>query len=85
MGDSTACWCAGGSLQAAETTPPLPRKASVSTTAPRTTACPILMLCSPEFIGSHDPAGWKLAERVTPITYIASTLWLITTGVVLLA
>jgi uncharacterized oligopeptide transporter (OPT) family protein len=27
---------------------------------------PALMLCSLEFIGRHEPAGWKLAERLTP-------------------
>ena len=29
---------------------------------------PILMLCPLEFVGSHEPTGWKLAERLTPIT-----------------
>ena len=46
---------------------------------------PFLMLCSMEFVGSHEPAGWKLAERITPIAYIAWSLWLIATGVSLLA
>jgi hypothetical protein len=46
---------------------------------------PILVLCSLEFVGSHEPAGWKLAERLTPITYIAWSLWLVVTGVALLA
>ncbi len=46
---------------------------------------PILMLCSLEFVGSHEPAGWKLAERLTPITYVAWSLWLIATGIALLA
>ena len=46
---------------------------------------PVLMLCSLEFVGRHEPAGWKLAERLTPITYIAWSLWLIATGVALLA
>jgi len=46
---------------------------------------PVLMLCSLEFVGSHEPAGWKLAERLTPITYIAWSLWLMATGVALLA
>jgi hypothetical protein len=43
------------------------------------------MLCSLEFVGRHEPAGWKLAERLTPITYIVWSLWLITTGIALLA
>jgi Domain of unknown function (DUF4386) len=46
---------------------------------------PILMLCSLEFVGRHEPDGWKLAERLTPITYVAWSLWLITTGITLLA
>ena len=46
---------------------------------------PVLMLCSLEFVGRHEPAGWKLAERLTPITYIAWSLWLIATGIALLA
>jgi len=46
---------------------------------------PVLMLCSLEFVGRHEPAGWKLAGRLTPITYIAWSLWLIATGIALLA
>jgi hypothetical protein len=46
---------------------------------------PVLMLCSLEFVGRHEPTGWKLAERLTPITYIAWSLWLIATGIALLA
>jgi hypothetical protein len=46
---------------------------------------PILMLCSLEFVGRHEPSGWKLAERLTPITYIAWSLWLIATGIALVA
>ena len=42
-------------------------------------------LCSLEFVGHHEPAGWKLAERLTPISYIAWSLWLIATGIALLA
>jgi len=46
---------------------------------------PALMLCSLEFVGGHEPGGWKLAERLTPITYVAWSLWLVATGVVLVA
>ena len=46
---------------------------------------PILMLCSLEFVGRHEPTGWKLAERLTPTTYVAWSLWLIATGVAILA
>ena len=45
---------------------------------------PLLMLCALEFIGNTSP-GWKLADRLTPIAYIAWSLWLIATGVTLLA
>jgi hypothetical protein len=41
---------------------------------------PILILCSLEFVGR----GLKLAERLTPPTYIAWSLWLIATGVTVL-
>jgi hypothetical protein len=45
---------------------------------------PILILCSLEFVGSREPSGWKLAERLTPVAYIAWSLWLVATGVALL-
>jgi hypothetical protein len=45
---------------------------------------PVLMVCSLEFVGRHEPTGWKLAERLTPVTYIAWSLWLVATGVALL-
>ena len=46
---------------------------------------PILMLCSLQFVGSHELVGWKFAERLTPITYISWSLWLIVLGIALLA
>jgi hypothetical protein len=46
---------------------------------------PVLMVCSLEFVGRHEPTGWKLAGRLTPVTYIAWSLWLVATGVALLA
>jgi Domain of unknown function (DUF4386) len=46
---------------------------------------PVLMLCSLEFVGGHEPGGWALAARLTPIAYVAWSLWLIATGVALLA
>lgn len=46
---------------------------------------PVLVLCSLEFVGGHERTGWQLAERLTPITYIAWSLWLIATGIALLA
>jgi Domain of unknown function (DUF4386) len=45
---------------------------------------PLLMVCSLEFVGSHEPSGWKFAERITPAAYIAWSLWLLATGAALL-
>jgi Domain of unknown function (DUF4386) len=45
----------------------------------------VLMLCSLEFVGRFEPAGWELAGSVTPFAYIAWSLWLIATGVALIA
>jgi hypothetical protein len=44
---------------------------------------PLLMLCSLEFVGGHERHGWKLAERLTPATYVAWSVWLAATGVAL--
>jgi hypothetical protein len=44
-----------------------------------------LALCSLEFVGRGERDGWKLAAGVTPIAYVAWSLWLIATGVALLA
>jgi hypothetical protein len=46
---------------------------------------PVLMLCALEFVGGHEPGGWKLAERLTPIAYVAWSVWLVVCGVALLA
>jgi hypothetical protein len=43
------------------------------------------MLCSLEFVGGHERDGWKLAGQLTPVTSIAWSLWLMATGVALLA
>jgi hypothetical protein len=43
---------------------------------------PALMLCSLEFVGRRD--GWRAAERLTPVAYVAWSLWLMATGVALL-
>lgn len=43
----------------------------------------LLMMCSLEFVGAHEPKGWKLAGVLTPIAYIAWSLWLIVVGVAL--
>jgi len=44
-----------------------------------------LALCSLEFVGRGEREGWKLAAGVTPIAYVAWSLWLVATGVALLA
>jgi hypothetical protein len=44
-----------------------------------------LMLCSLEFVGRFEPGGWKLAEKLTPIAYIGWSLWLVGTGIALVA
>lgn len=41
-------------------------------------------LCSLEFVGPFEVAGWRLAGAATPIVYIIWSLWLIVTGVALL-
>jgi uncharacterized protein DUF4386 len=43
----------------------------------------VLMLCSLEFVGRAERSGWKPAERLTPIAYVAWSLWLVATGVAL--
>jgi hypothetical protein len=37
-----------------------------------------------EFIGPHEREGWSFAGRLTPLAYIAWSLWLIACGVALL-
>lgn len=44
----------------------------------------LLALCSLEFVGPFERAGWRLAGRLTPIAYVLWSLWLIALGVVLL-
>ncbi|HEX6712310.1 MAG TPA: DUF4386 domain-containing protein [Thermoleophilaceae bacterium] len=46
---------------------------------------PALMLCSLEFVGRTGDHGWKVAESLTPIAYVAWSLWLAATGIALLA
>jgi hypothetical protein len=43
-----------------------------------------LVLCSLEFVGPFESAGWKPAAAATPFVYIAWSLWLIATGIALL-
>jgi hypothetical protein len=44
----------------------------------------VLALCSLEFVGPAEPDGWKLAASLTPITYVAWSLWLVACGIALL-
>lgn len=46
---------------------------------------PLFVLCSLEFVGRTSDSGWKLAEALTPVTYIAWSVWLIAVGVALVA
>lgn len=43
-----------------------------------------LAMCSFEFVGRFEPRGWKLAGTLTPVAYIAWSLWLVATGIALL-
>ncbi|MDQ3874909.1 MAG: hypothetical protein M3322_05070 [Actinomycetota bacterium] len=45
----------------------------------------LLVVGSFEFVGAFEEKGWKLAGTIVPIAYTAWSLWLIITGVVLLA
>ncbi|MFL5842528.1 MAG: DUF4386 domain-containing protein [Thermoleophilaceae bacterium] len=45
---------------------------------------PALMLSSLEFVGRVGDRGWIVAERLTPIAYIAWSVWLIAVGIGLL-
>ena len=44
----------------------------------------LLALCSLEFVGPFESRGWKVAAALTPITYVAWSLWLVATGAALL-
>jgi hypothetical protein len=44
----------------------------------------LLMLCSLEFVGRFEPAGWRLAGSLVPVVYVAWSLWLAGLGVALL-
>jgi hypothetical protein len=43
-----------------------------------------LIVGSLEFVGRFEEGGWRLAGAIVPITYIAWSLWLILSGLVLL-
>lgn len=43
-----------------------------------------LLVGALEFVGPNEVDGWKVAERLVPVAYIAWSLWLIASGIVLL-
>lgn len=45
---------------------------------------PIFLLSSLEFLGRFEPSGWKLAGQLTPIAYVAWSLWLVAIGLAFL-
>jgi hypothetical protein len=44
----------------------------------------LLMMCSLEFVGAFELEGWKLAATLTPIAYVAWSIWLVAVGVALI-
>ena len=44
----------------------------------------LLVVGSVEFVGRFEEQGWKLAGTIVPVAYIAWSLWLILSGLVLL-
>ena len=46
---------------------------------------PALALCALEFVGSREPTGWTVAERITPVAYVAWSAWLVGIGIAVLA
>ena len=42
---------------------------------------PLFLVSALEFLGRFEPSGWRLAGELTPIAYIAWSLWLIAVGV----
>jgi hypothetical protein len=46
---------------------------------------PVFLVSAAEFLGRYEPRGWKLAGRLTPIAYVAWSVWLIALGIGLLA
>src|SRR3954453_22571067 len=44
----------------------------------------LFLVAAVEFLGRFEPAGWKLAGALTPIAYIAWSIWLVALGVALL-
>jgi hypothetical protein len=45
---------------------------------------PLFLLCSLEFVGRAEGSAWRLAGALTPVTYVAWSLWLLAVGVAML-
>src|SRR4051812_10715854 len=45
---------------------------------------PLFLLCSLEFVGEFEKSGWKLAASLTPVVYIAWSIWLFAVGIAFL-
>lgn len=45
---------------------------------------PLFLVSAVEFLGRFEPSGWKFAGQLTPIAYIAWSVWLIAIGVAFL-
>lgn len=43
-----------------------------------------LMIGSREFVGQHEPHGWKPAEALVPVAYVGWSAWLVALGIGLL-
>ena len=44
----------------------------------------LLTACAFEFVGAFEENGWQVAAALTPVAYVAWSLWLIAVGVALL-
>ena len=45
---------------------------------------PLFLLCSVEFVGRFEESGGKLASVLTPVAYVAWSIWLLAVGIALL-
>ena len=45
---------------------------------------PLFLVGSAEFVGAHEPHGWRLAGTIVPVVYVAWSVWLLVLGVGLL-
>jgi hypothetical protein len=46
---------------------------------------PLSLIGAMEFVGSFEAEGWKFAGKLVPIAYVGWSLWLLATGISLLA